>query len=183
MSPIVIDILGNGFDLTSAQNGVMFDIAREGTPRQVAWTSANSDDAWLVLDRNGNGLIDHGRETFGSASPQPFLNPGETKNGFRSLAVFDQFDQGGNGDGKLNRRDAIFSQLQLWQDVNHNGISEPNELHSLPDLGLRVIDLDYQEKRRYDIWGNWFRFRSKVRDAQDAQLGRWAWDVFPQTLP
>ncbi|MFN0277739.1 MAG: hypothetical protein ACKVRN_03960 [Pyrinomonadaceae bacterium] len=147
---------------------MQFDIAREGAPRQTAWTSASSDDAWLVLDRSGNGLIDHGRELFGSYSPQPYLLPGEDKNGFRALAMFDQFDAGGNGDGKINRRDYIFDFLQLWQDVNHNGISEQNELHSVTDLGLRVIDLDYEERRRYDAHGNWFRYRSRVRDAQDA---------------
>jgi len=118
-----------------------------------------------------------------SVSPQPFLQVGDRKNGFRALAVFDQFELGGNGDGRINRRDAIFDFLQLWQDANHNGISEPNELFSLPDLGLRVIDLDYEERRRHDEHGNWFRYRSRVRDAQDAQLGRWAWDVFPVTAP
>lgn len=120
---------------------------------------------------------------FGSSSPQPFLHAGEIKNGYRALAVFDRFDQGGNGDGQIDSQDTIFSRLQLWQDVNHNGISEPNELHSLPDLGLQIIDLHYHESRRYDDNGNWFRFRSKVTDGHGGQFARWSWDVFPQMLP
>lgn len=180
VSPIVVDTLGDGYNLTNAQNGVSFDVNFEGSPRQTSWSAAGSDDVWLALDRNGNGTIDNGRELFGSATAQPFLQAGEVKNGFRALAVFDRFDRGGNGDGKINFRDAIFSDLVLWQDLNHNGISEPNELHTLPDMGLRVIDLDYEESRRHDDNGNWFRFRSRVRDAQGAQLGRWAWDVFLQ---
>jgi hypothetical protein len=183
LSPIVIDVLGDGFDLTNAQNGVLFDIVNSSVPMQISWTSAGSDDAWLALDRNGNGLIDSGRELFGSAAPQPFLQEGETKNGFRALANFDRLDRGGNHDGKISSLDEIFTSLRLWQDANHNGISEPGELHTLPALGLMSIDLDYKESRRVDEHGNWFRYRSKVRDAQGYQLGRWAWDVFLQALP
>jgi hypothetical protein len=178
VSPIVIDVLGNGFNLTNAQDGVMFDIANTGSPMQVSWTSAGSDDAWLALDRNENGRIDKGRELFGSSSPQPRLEPGEFKNGFRALAVFDRVGRGGNNDGRISPQDDIYEQLRLWQDTNHNGISEPAELFGLRSLGLRSIDLEYTEHRRQDEHGNWFRFRSRVRDFSDAQMGRWAWDVF-----
>lgn len=177
ISPIIIDVLGNGFDLTDAANGVAFDILNERRLRQVSWTSPLSDDAFLVLDRNENGLIDNGRELFGSSTPQPPLGPGEFKNGFRALAVFDRYYNGGNEDGRISRLDQVYSRLKLWQDTNHNGVSEAGEIFSLEDLGLRSIDLDYTEHRRQDTHGNWFRFRSKVRDANEAQMGRWAWDV------
>jgi hypothetical protein len=62
--------------------------------------------------------------------------------------------------------------------VNHNGVSEPGELHTLRELGLRTIELDYKESRRTDRHGNQFRYRAKVKDTRGAQLGRWAWDVF-----
>lgn len=177
-SPIAIDVAGNGFDLTDAANGVMFDIANEGSPRKISWTSAGSDDAWLALDRNGNGTIDKGRELFGSGSPQPRLQPGEFKNGFRSLAVFDRPNRGGNDDGRISPQDDVYDRLLLWQDTNHNGYSEPSELYGLRTLGLKSISLDYTQHRRKDEHGNWFRFRSRVRDFNDAQMGRWAWDVF-----
>lgn len=179
-SPIVIDVAGNGFDLTSAAQGVLFDLTRTGVPEQISWTAANSDDAWLVLDRNGNGVIDDGKELFGSSTPQPYLTPGESKHGFRALAMFDRAENGGNNDGQIDFRDGVFSNLKLWQDSNHNGRSEGGELQNLSNSAIRVIELDYKESRRKDEHGNWFRYRAKVRDARGAQVGRWAWDVFLQ---
>lgn len=179
-SPIVIDVAGNGFDLTSAEDGVLFDLGRTGAAEQVSWTATDSDDAWLVLDRNGNGIIDDGKELFGSSTPQPYLSPGESKHGFRALAMFDKPENGGNKDGLIDSRDSVFASLKLWQDRNHNGLSEGGELKNLANSEIRMIDLNYKESRRKDENGNWFRYRAKVTDAEGNQVGRWAWDVFLQ---
>jgi hypothetical protein len=77
----------------------------------------------------------------------------------------------------IDRGDAIFSALRLWQDINHNGLTEAGELDSLSELDLAKLDLDYKESKRTDQHGNQFRYRAKVKDIHGAQLSRWAWDV------
>jgi hypothetical protein len=177
-SPIIIDVLGDGINLTNAQNGVQFDLNSDSVKEKLSWSSALSDDAWLSLDRNGNSSIDDGTELFGNFTPQPVPPQGIEKNGFLALAEYDKPQNGGNGDGIVNIRDDVFLNLRLWQDTNHNGISELNELKSLISLGVMGLELDYKESRRRDIYGNRFIYRSKLQDSQGNRVNHWAWDVF-----
>src|SRR6516164_2341994 len=137
MSPIVIDVDHSGFSLTDASGGVVFNLVNDGVSIQISWTSRNSTNAFLALDRNGNGMIDSGAELFGNITPQP---SSPNQNGFLALAEYDKAANGGNGNGRIDSGDAVFSQLRLWQDTNHDGISQPNELHTLPELGILAID-------------------------------------------
>ncbi len=171
-SPVIVDVAGDGFRLTNQAGGVMFDITGTLGLEQLGWTEANSDDAFLALDLNADGIINNGTELFGNFTVQSVPATGD-RNGFEALAVYD-----GNKDGLIDSRDGVYSELRLWQDSNHNGVSEPHELHRLDQLGVRLLDLKYKLSRRVDQYGNEFRYRAKIKDGRGEQLGHWAWDVF-----
>jgi hypothetical protein len=174
-SPIVIDVDGDGIALTGPADGVNFDLNGNGTRDRLGWTRANSDDAWLALDRNENGNIDNGSELFGDFTAQPV---GPNKNGFLALAEFDKAANGGNGDGVINSEDTVFDRLRLWQDSNHNGVVDAGELRTLASLNIKELEVDFKESKRTDAFGNEFRYRGKVKDTQEGKVARWAWDVF-----
>jgi len=177
-TPILIDVEGNGFGLSSSDSGVSFNLNNVGGREKLAWTNAASDDAWLVLDRNGNGTIDDGTELFGDVTPQPDPPGDEKKNGFRALAEYDKISNGGTANGQIESWDSVFASLRLWRDTNHDGLSEPNELHTLASQNVAALDLDYKYSKKTDVHGNQFSFRAKVKNTQGQQLGRWAWDVY-----
>jgi hypothetical protein len=179
VTPVLIDTTGHGFHLTSAENGVLFDILADGHPIKISWTAAGSGNAFLALDRNHNGVIDSGKELFGNVTEQPKSpNP----NGFLALAEFDKPENGGNGDGIIDKRDAVFSHLLLWVDENHDGISQQSELHTLPELGVFSLSFHYREdKHFFDQYGNWFHYQAAVNpDPGDGRSkdGRLTYDVF-----
>jgi hypothetical protein len=179
-SPIIIDIDGKGFHLTSAENGVSFDITGNGHPVQLAWTAPGSTNAFLALPHNGT--VTTGRDLFGNFTQQP---PSNHPNGFLALAEFDKPENGGNGDGVIDEADVIFSSLRLWIDTNHDGIAQPEELHTLPELGVFSISVRYSQSRKEDEFGNLFRYKARINltDPQEdrSKAGPLAYDVFLTT--
>jgi hypothetical protein len=172
-SPIVIDFGAPGFDFTKPSGGVIFDLDADGTAEARAWTAADAGDAFLVLDRNGNAIIDNGSELFGNYTRQP---ASAEQNGYLALALFDGPEDGGNGDGRITSADAVWPSLRLWTDSSHDGISQPGELQTLDDGDVAAIELDYHTTRRRDPHGNLLRYTSRVWLTSGRMT--WSTDVF-----
>lgn len=175
-SPILISARGNRLELTSLKEGVNFDLNSDGDTERVSWTALGADGAFLCLDRNGNRAIDNGTELFGNFTPQPESpNP----NGFEALKLFDKPDEGGNGDSWISSADAVFGDLILWTDANHDGVSQPSEMSTAGSGGIARISLNYVESRRTDRHGNSFRYTSLVKmEDNSAHAVRFAVDIF-----
>jgi hypothetical protein len=133
-SPIVLDLDGNGIRTVSAAEGVQFDLNATGNSAQVGWVGAG--DGLLVRDRNGDGVINDGRELYGVATLN--ANGQRSGNGYAAMATEDS-----NGDGKLSAADANFGELRVWVDGNQDGKTDAGELQGLVDLGITEIDLNY----------------------------------------
>ncbi|WP_343605921.1 calcium-binding protein, partial [Roseateles sp.] len=140
--PLAIDLDGDGIEMrTPSDAPVLFDHNGDGVRTGTGWLSA--DDAWLVMDRNGNGLVDNGSELFGVDTDIPGVdaagNPTSRKGGtgFEALAAQDS-----NKDGVFDANDANFEVVRLWSDLNGDGVSQSNELRSLASEGIKSISLE-----------------------------------------
>lgn len=165
-SPIVIDLAGEGFSFSGPAPPVTFDLDADGRRERISWVSAGEDEAFLVLDRNGNGVIDDGSEMFGNHTSQP---KAEDRHGYRALAVLDEPENGGDGDGEITAADAVFASLRLWLDHDRDGVSGPNELRPLAEEGISALALDYWESKARDEHGNQLRYWSSYRAADGRQ--------------
>jgi serine-aspartate repeat-containing protein C/D/E len=137
VSPIAIDLNGDGIKTLSVDQGVKFDLLNTGEKVSTGWISGQ--DGFLAVDANGNGQIDNRDELFG----------GGVGDGFAELATFDS-----NGDGVVNTSDSLFGNLSIWQDANENGVTDNGELQSLAAYGISALNTSYSNAFTTDAQGN-----------------------------
>lgn len=128
--PLVLDLDGDGIEVTSVEDGVAFDLTGEGIERQSAFVTGG--DAFLALDRDGNGTIDDGRELFGDQNG--------AWDGIEELRKYDD-----NQDDRIDPFDSIYNRLLLFADKNRDGLSQTNKLRTLSAEGIRSISLRKKE--------------------------------------
>jgi hypothetical protein len=132
VSPLILDLNGDGVQTLSYTAGVQFDLLANGRSVDTGWVS--SSDGLLVLDRNHDGAITNGSELFGTATT--LANGSKAPNGYAALRETDS-----NGDGVINSQDSIYADLRVWVDANSDGISQTGELKSLASAGVASISL------------------------------------------
>jgi hypothetical protein len=167
---------------------VYFDIDADGVPEKVSWTDPAGDEAFLAMDRNGNGMIDDGSELFGNYTPTYLDEKGKPSrradNGFEALKYIQLHPSYGAStrDELINAGDEAFKSLLLWNDANHNGISEPEELTALHKTRITAISTEYRESKRVDQHGNEFRLRGHaIWDIRGHTLRRPIFDIWLKT--
>ncbi|XHS00915.1 hypothetical protein ACFB49_25160 [Sphingomonas sp. DBB INV C78] len=127
--PIVFDFDNDGAGLVSlAASKVRFDMDGDGAAERTGWIE--SGDAFLALDRNGDGKISDIAEI---SFVGDLIG---AKTDLEGLRAFDT-----NDDGELTALDERFAQFKLWFDNNSNGVSDAGELLSFAESNIAKLSL------------------------------------------
>ena len=137
VDPMILDLDGDGIEtMTAGQyQGALFDHNKDGIRTATGWVKP--DDGLLVLDRNGDGIINNGGELFGDSTL--LADGSRAAHGYAALVELDS-----NGDGKVDAADEKFADLRVWRDLNSDGISTASELFTLEELGIASLDTAYK---------------------------------------
>lgn len=138
VDPLVLDLDGDGIETIGADGSVLFDHDGDGVSNGTGWIK--SDDGILVLDRNGNGVIDDGSELFGDQTEGSELGLNEVTDRSAGLRALEDLDT--NHDDRFDASDAQYGAVRVWRDLNQDGVSQSNELFTLAELGIAAINLD-----------------------------------------
>ncbi|MCG6537659.1 MAG: C40 family peptidase, partial [Syntrophales bacterium LBB04] len=145
LDPLILDLDGDGIETVASTNGAYFDHDGNGFAERTGWTSAH--DGLLVMDRNGDGIINNGGELFGD---QTILHNGRmATDSFQALSDLDD-----NGDGRIDTNDTAFSQLKIWQDRDGDGYSSADELKTLAEMGINALNTTHGITNTPDGHGN-----------------------------
>jgi hypothetical protein len=167
LTPLALDLNGDGIHSISAASGVVFDVNADGQSEQVGWLSAG--DAWLALDRNGNGLIDDGSELFGCGTRMS--DGSKALDGFAALRMLDN-----NQDGAIDADDSSFDKLLIWADSNLNAKTDLGEIQTLSQADIKVLSLSNHATSILDqgnligLVGSYTTSDGKSRDLVDIWL-------------
>lgn len=100
----------------------LFDLDSDGVKDSISGLQKGS--GFLALDKNKDGVINNGKELFGT----------ESGNGFRDLAAYDE-----DKNGWIDENDSVWEKLKIWsKDEKGNDV-----LYQLKEKGVGAICLNY----------------------------------------
>lgn len=166
VDPLLMDLSGQGVQMTDMRDGVLFDIDHSGTQKRTGW--ADRQTGILVID-DGSGQIKNisqmfseyygGRAGVDGAAGEKIFN-----DGFAALGSEDS-----NNDRMIDERDPIWRQLRIWVDGSHDAKVDAGELKTLTELGITQISVQplYKTETRGGnrvVASGWFMIKGKRRE-------------------
>lgn len=176
-SPIVLDFTGSAKldSVALVDSSVQFDLLGDGKRVRSGWVSG--ERGFLAIDLNRDGKINDGSELFGEGTR--LLNqPGLAENGYEALRQYDR-----RGRGYIDSKNSVYQQLLVWFDHNQDGVSQPQEIKTLAQLGVTRIDTSYHEAPQYAsekdlLLHNQVRWRSQFFDQSKCRKGCYSYDIY-----
>lgn len=171
VSPLIVSMNSEarGIQLTSPLEGIQFDILGENSfPRahdkkQISWLTKEDQEYYFIVLPNKQGQVLGINEMFGDNTRGP--DGKFAANGYDALAKYDD-----DKDHLITDEDAIYSELRLWSDRNRDGVADPNELYTLKEKSIIVVDLNYDKGyKETDKYGNQTLMKSVVK-TEDGKL-------------
>lgn len=163
LSPLVLDLDGDGVETVGSEYRVHFDHNGNGYAELTGWI--DPDDGLLTYDRDQNGSIDGGNELFGNHFQ---LSVGVfARDGFAALADLDS-----DSNRHIDAKDTAWDRLGIWQDFNFSGKVDAGELNSLSSFGVKEISLSDTSGEGIDWNGNDHRQQGEYihEDGSTSQL-------------
>lgn len=170
-SPLILDFHMKSLPQTINPNNsrVVTDLKGDGKKRRSGWVSGN-ESAFLVRDIIVGEKIS-GTNLFGEGVK---IGHKAAKDGFEALGYFDS-----NKDTFINKKDIIWSSLNLFFDYNSNGVVDSGELKSLSECGVYQLNLIHKniDPAKGILNGNDIRFESEALDSKGNMIAK-SYDVF-----
>ena len=188
VSPLILDLNGDGVKTLNKTAGKHFDHAGDGFAERTGWV--DKDDGLLVRDLNGDGKITSGRELFGNHTLlKNGINAGkQAANGFEALKDLDS-----NADGLVDDKDTAFASLRVWKDTNGNGLTDTGELLSLAQAGVKSLKVGYTDAgsnapadaqgNQHQQLGTFTQTDGSTQNMHDVGFATSSWDTIDQRSP
>lgn len=127
--PVVLDLNGEGINVTTVDQGVMYDMNHDGIKDASAWIGEGN--GLLIYDVNQDNTVTNASEFILTDHA-----PG-AKTDLEALRI--GFDS--NQDNLFDQNDSAWNLFGVWQDANKDAVVDNGEYHTLAQLGIVSIHL------------------------------------------